>query len=85
MTEVRKCCGCGADDLADALARVAVLEKALEPIVTEFSCTIEQYYKLGPDFTHKDGTEVFAVQSILDREPLIEAARAALSLERNEQ
>jgi hypothetical protein len=62
-----------------ALAEVARLREALIPIVDEFSCTIEQYYKIGPDFTHKDGTEVFIVQTVLDREPLIVAARAALA------
>lgn len=67
------------DERDAALAEVARLRAALIPIVDEFSCTIEQYNKIGPDFTHKDGTEVFMVQTVLDREPLIVAARAALA------
>lgn len=64
-----------------ALAEATNLRGALIPIVDEFSCTIEQYNKIGPDFTHKDGTKVFMVQTVLNREPLIIAARAALAEE----
>ena len=63
-------------------ATVAALVEALEGLVSEFGGTIDQYHKIGPDFTHKDGTEVFDVGVVLDRAPLIDAARAALALYR---
>ena len=58
--------------------RVAELEGVLEPLVHEFGCSIELYDKNGPDWTHKDGTEVFEVSTLLDRRELIDRARAAL-------
>lgn len=54
---------------------LAVLQK----IVWEFGGSIEQYHKLGPDWTMKDGTETFNVSVVLDREELIEEARAAIA------
>jgi len=58
----------GADELAEAL----------ESIIDEFGCSIDQYNRIGPDYTHKDGTQVFNVSVLLDREPLLEKAKAAL-------
>ena len=53
--------------------------KALEQLVEEFYGSIQQYDKIGPDFTHKDGTEVFHVSVLLDRRELLEDARRILS------
>ncbi|MDP1873685.1 hypothetical protein [Phenylobacterium sp.] len=61
-----------------AAASAPALLEALKAIVEEFGGTIEQYHKIGPDYTLSAGTEVFEVSTILDREPLIEAARAAI-------
>lgn len=66
----------------DPQARIEALEKALSALVEEFGGTIEQYHKIGPDYTLSAGTEVFEVSAILDREPLIEAARAVLTGEK---
>jgi hypothetical protein len=57
----------------------AELVTALRNLVEEFGGTIAQYYKFGPNWTHKDGTEVFDASTVLDREPLIEAARALIT------
>ena len=64
--------------LTEARARIATLEGILGEVVSEFGCSIEQYHKNGPDFTFKDGTEVFAASTLLDREELIDKARAEL-------
>lgn len=64
--------------IASQAKRIAELEKALEPLVDEFGCSIEQYDRIGPDWTHKDGTEVFEVSTLLDRRELIDRARATL-------
>jgi hypothetical protein len=67
---------------ADAIAGVPspiAWKPLLEEIVTEFGGAIEQYRKLGPHWTQKDGNETFDVGVILDREPLIERARALLA------
>lgn len=50
----------------------------LSALVNDLGCTIEQYDKIGPDFTHKDGTEVFHVSVLLDRRELIDGLRADL-------
>lgn len=73
-----------ARDEAEARATAAEAERdamraALVELVDEFGGSIEQYHKIGPDFTHKDGTEVFHVGVVLDRAELIERARAALT------
>jgi hypothetical protein len=51
----------------------------LYSIVDEFGGSIDQYNRYGPDFTHKDGTEVLHVSVLMDREPIIERARAILA------
>lgn len=51
----------------------------LTSIVDEFGGTIAQYHKIGPDFTFKDGTEVFEVSVVLGRASLIDEARAAIA------
>lgn len=66
-----------------AEARLAVVTEALRPIVEEFGCSIQQYHKIGPDYTLSGGVEVLNVGVLLDREPLIEAARQALSESRD--
>lgn len=64
---------------ARLIAAAPALLSLLTEIVDEFGCSIQQYHKNGPDFTHKDGTEVFHVSVLLDREGLIERARAAVA------
>lgn len=64
---------------ARLMAAAPELLAALVALVDEFGCTIDQYHKNGPDWTHKDGTEVFDVSTVLDRAPLIDAARAAIA------
>lgn len=51
----------------------------LRKVVDEFGCSITQYHRNGPDFTHKDGTEVFEVSVLLNRSEIIDAARALIS------
>lgn len=51
----------------------------LTKLVDEFTCSIEQYHKIGPDWTMKDGTETFNVSVLLDREELLAEARAAIA------
>lgn len=55
------------------------LRNALERLVDEFGCSIAQYDRIGPDWTHKDGTEVFEVSVLLDRRELIDRARSLLN------
>lgn len=62
-----------------AVADRDALRDALAPIVDEFGCSIELYHRNGPHWTHKDGTQVFDVSVLLDREPLLDAAKAALT------
>lgn len=64
---------------ARLIASAPALVEALKALVEEFGGTIEQYHKIGPDYTLSAGTEVFEVSTVLDREPLIEAARQALA------
>jgi hypothetical protein len=64
---------------ARLIAAAPALLEALGALVDEFGGSIEQYHKIGPDFTHKDGTETLWASTLLDREPLIEAARAAIA------
>ncbi len=63
----------------DLVAQAPAMAEALAELVDEFGGSIEQYHKIGPDFTHKDGTEVFHVGVVLDRAELIERARALLT------
>jgi len=65
--------------ITELQAEVERLRGALQPIVEEFGSTIALYHKIGPDYTLKDGTEVFEVSSILDRSDLIDAALAAIN------
>jgi len=65
--------------ITELQAEVERLREALQPIVEEFGSTIAQYHKIGPDYTLKDGTEVFEVSSILDRSDLIDAGLSALN------
>lgn len=58
---------------------------ALSALVDEFGGSLDNYHKLGPDFTFKDGTEVIHASTLVDREPQIEAALAALAQARGEQ
>ena len=53
------------------------LKLALEAL-SEIDGSVKLYHRLGPDWTHKDGTEVFEVSVLLDRSELIEKAIAAL-------
>jgi hypothetical protein len=64
------------------VAGVDEVEAVLREIVEEFGGTIEQYHRTGPDYTFRDGTEVFEVSTVLDREPIIARARAILALPR---
>lgn len=66
-------------ELATLRAQLAEAVDLLDQIVSEFGSTIELYHRIGPHWTHKDGTEVFEVSSILDREPLINAASATVA------
>jgi hypothetical protein len=64
---------------ARLIAAAPDLLEALRCLVDEFGGSIEQYHKIGPDFTHKDGTETLFASTLLDREELIERARAAIA------
>lgn len=55
------------------------LREIVAEVVDEFGGSIDQYHKIGPDWTHKDGTETLNASTLMDREPLIERARAALA------
>lgn len=44
----------------------------------ELQFSISMYHKNGPDWTHKDGTEVFEVSVLIDRQEAIDAAIGAL-------
>ena len=55
------------------------LRNALERLVEEFHGSIEQYDKIGPDFTRKDGTELFHASVLLDRRDLLDEASAILA------
>ena len=59
--------------------RLRTVAEATYKLVDEFGCTLDQYNRKGPDYTHKDGTEVFDVSVITDRASLIEETRAALA------
>jgi hypothetical protein len=69
--------------VADAIAAEIVRRwnafEALAKLADEFGCTLDQYNKNGPHWTHKDGTQVFDVAVVLDRAGLIEEARAAVA------
>lgn len=56
----------------------ARLREALGKLVDEFGCSIDLYHRNGPDYTFKDGTQVFGVAVLLDREELITSAKAIL-------
>jgi len=73
------CDGRTAEANARLIASAPDLLEALKALVDEFGCTIDQYHKVGPHWTQKDGNELFDVGVVLDREPLIEAARAAIA------
>ena len=61
-------------DLCREMARAAGL------VVDELlHGTIEQYHKIGPEFTRKDGAEFFHISTVLDREELLRSLGAALS------
>lgn len=47
-------------------------------VLKELQGSIHSYNKNGPDWTHKDGTEVFEVSVLMDRQDAIDAAVAAL-------
>lgn len=49
------------------------LNLALEAL-EEIDGSVKLYHRLGPHWTHKDGTEVFEVSVLLDRSELIEKA-----------
>lgn len=61
------------------IAEAPNLLTILAEIVDEFGGSIAQYHKIGPDYTFKDGTEVFEASVLLDREALIERARNAIT------
>lgn len=67
------------DQLAAKDAALKLCVEALSGLVDEFGTSIAQYHKIGPDFIQKDGTELFQVCVLLDREQLIEAGRSALA------
>lgn len=58
-------------------AAQAVLKQALN-VLSEFQCSIDLYNKNGPDWTHKDGTEVFEVSVLTDRAEMLESAITAI-------
>ena len=68
-----------ADDVKATLSALDEAVELLRQVENEFGCSIEQYNRNGPDFTHKDGTEVFHVSVLLDREELIGRARNFLA------
>ena len=53
------------------------LKLALEAL-SEIDGSVKLYHRLGPDWTHKDGTEVFEVSVLLDRSELIGKAIIAI-------
>lgn len=61
------------------VALVAEMRGIVAEAVEEFGCSIAQYHQNGPDYTLRAGTEVFEVSVLLDREGLIDRARALLS------
>jgi hypothetical protein len=70
-----------ADALSAAHASLHALPglvAVLQLLVDEFGGTLDLYNRNGPDFTFKDGTQVFDVSVIVDRAEIIESARAAL-------
>ena len=51
----------------------AVMQQALD-VLTELQGSMKLYNKNGPDWTHKDGTEVFEVSVLMDRQEAIDIA-----------
>jgi len=79
LARARTCMDRRADrifDLSDRLNSAREAASLLTEIADEFGGSIQQYDKIGPDWTHKDGTEVFNVSALLDRRELIYRARA---------
>ena len=67
---------------AETSAAVGGVEHSLlQRLADEFGCSLDQYNKNGPDWTHKDGTETLNASVLLDRTELIEEARAYLKAE----
>lgn len=62
-----------------ALEALREAREALERLVYEFGSAIDTYDRIGPDWTHKDGTQVIEVSTLLDRREFIEQGRDALS------
>lgn len=45
--------------------------KAAKELISELTCTLALYHANGPDYTFKDGTQVFDVSVTLEREDMI--------------
>lgn len=69
----------GEIELSAQSAEVERLRGVVGPLLDELECTLDQYHRNGPDWTFKDGTEVFAASVLLDRAELIQSVRAALA------
>lgn len=55
------------------------IESLLTQIVDEFLCSIQVYYRHGPDLTSRTDGEYFNVSVLLDREELLIEAERVLS------
>ena len=51
----------------------------LRNLTAPLCSSLTHYHKYGPDWTHKDGTEVFEVSILTGLEDLIDASKAAIA------